>query len=86
MIIAVYLLLFNAAGFLLMHVDKQRARKKAWRISEFTLMAVAALGGSVGSLMGMYVFHHKTRKPKFFIGIPFFLILHIGLAIALFFQ
>lgn len=66
----VYLLLINAAGFLLMLLDKRKAIKKQWRIPEATLMTVAALGGSVGSLAGMYLFRHKTRHPKFTLGIP----------------
>ena len=50
----IYLLIVNAAGFLLMLVDKFKARKKLWRIPEATLMGVAAIGGSIGSLAGMY--------------------------------
>lgn len=69
----VYLLLINAAGFLSMLADKQRARKKKWRISEAALMAIAALGGSLGSLAGMYAFRHKTRRKKFTAGIPLLL-------------
>lgn len=72
--IALYLLLINAAGFLLMLIDKRKAKKRKWRIPEATLITVAALGGSVGSLAGMYLFHHKTRKPKFNVGIPAILI------------
>ena len=60
-----YLLLINAAGLVLMLADKIRARNGAWRISEMTLMLTAALGGSVGVHMGMYLFRHKTRHPKF---------------------
>lgn len=74
---AVYLLLINAAGFLLMLSDKRRAQKKRWRISEATLMTVAAVGGSLGCLLGMYAFRHKTRHPKFTVGIPLLLALHI---------
>lgn len=68
-----YLTIINAAGFLLMLVDKRRARKKLWRIPERTLMTVAALGGSLGSLLGMYLFRHKTRHRKFTVGIPLIL-------------
>lgn len=74
MIIAVYLLIINAAGFLLMLIDKRKAQKRKWRIPEATLLTAAALGGSLGSLAGMYLFHHKTRKPKFSVGIPAILI------------
>lgn len=77
----IYLLTINALGFLLMLADKHRARKNRWRISERTLMAVAALGGSVGSLMGMYTFHHKTRHRKFTLGVPALLALQLALGI-----
>ena len=65
-----YLLIINAAGFLLMLVDKWKAKKNRWRIRESTLLIVAALGGSVGSLLGMYIFRHKTLHLKFTVGIP----------------
>lgn len=74
-----YLLIINALGFLLMLVDKRKARKNLWRIPEATLMTCAALGGSIGSLMGMYTFRHKTRHPKFTVGIPVILAMQIGL-------
>lgn len=77
--LAIYLLLVNAAGFLLMHIDKQKAIRKKWRIPEATLMTVAALGGSIGALAGMYTFHHKTRHPKFYIGIPLILAVQLFL-------
>ena len=76
-----YLLLINAAGFLLMLVDKRKAQKKKWRIPEATLMGVAAIGGSIGSLIGMYTFRHKTKHPKFYIGIPVILAAQVFLAV-----
>lgn len=66
----IYLLLINAAGLVLMLADKIKARKGLWRIPERTLMLTAALGGSVGVHMGMYLFRHKTRHPKFTLGVP----------------
>lgn len=75
-----YLLIINALGFVIMLADKRRAQKKLWRIPESTLLTVAILGGSVGSLAGMRIFHHKTRKPKFYIGIPLILALQLALA------
>ena len=68
-----YLLIINAAGFLLMLVDKWKAKKNRWRIRESTLLLVAALGGSVGSLAGMYLFRHKTQHLKFTLGVPLIL-------------
>lgn len=75
-----YLLIINAFSLLLMHEDKRRARKKLWRIPESTLMATAVAGGSVGALLGMYAFRHKTRHRKFTLGIPAILILQITAA------
>ena len=80
-IILVYLIIINAAAFLLMLIDKQKAKRSAWRIPEATLMGVAALGGSIGAIAGMYVFRHKTRHVKFFLGLPAILIIQIGLVI-----
>jgi uncharacterized membrane protein YsdA (DUF1294 family) len=74
----IYLLIINAVGFLLMLVEKWKAKNKRWRIPEATLMGVAAIGGSIGSLLGMHIFHHKTKHPKFTLGIP--LILAVQLA------
>lgn len=75
-----YLLIINALGFLLMLVDKYKARNGLWRIPEATLMGVAALGGSIGSLAGMYLVRHKTQHPKFTVGIPALLIVQIVIA------
>ena len=75
-----YLLIINALGFLLMLVDKYKARNGLWRIPEATLMGIAALGGSIGSLAGMYLVRHKTQHPKFTVGIPAILIAQLALA------
>ena len=72
-----YLLIINAAGFLLMLIDKWKARKNRWRIPEATLMTVAALGGSIGALAGMYTVRHKTQHLKFTLGIPLILALQV---------
>ena len=80
-LVLIYLLIINAAGFLLMRIDKGKARKNRWRIPEATLMGIAAVGGSVGVLIGMYTFRHKTKHAKFYIGVPLLLILQIGLAV-----
>ena len=72
-LLSFYLLIINALGFLLMLVDKWKARKNRWRVRESTLLLVAALGGSVGSLAGMYLFRHKTQHLEFTLGIPLIL-------------
>ena len=66
----VYLTLINALAFALMLIDKVKAKKNLWRIPEATLFAVSLLGGSLGCLAGMYTARHKTKHPKFTIGIP----------------
>ena len=81
--IAIYLLLINALAFLLMLIDKIKAKKNLWRIPEKALILTAALGGSVGALTGMYLFRHKTKHLKFTIGIPVILALQIIGAICL---
>ncbi len=78
----IYLLIINVLGLLFMLADKRKAIRRAWRIPESTLMGIAAIGGSLGSLLGMYLFRHKTRHKKFTIGIPLFLILHLILQAA----
>lgn len=85
-LILLYLLLINAIAFLLMLVDKQKARKNLWRIPEATLLGIALLGGSIGALAGMYTFRHKTRHIKFTLGIPAILILQIVLGGFLLYQ
>ncbi len=72
----IYLLLINATGFLLMHLDKRRAKNNLWRISERALLAVAFCGGSAGSLLGMYSARHKTKHLKFRLLLPLFLLVH----------
>lgn len=76
----IYLLLINAAAFLLMLIDKQKARRGRWRISEATLLWSAALGGSIGALAGMYLFRHKTKHKKFTLGVPAILTAQIVIA------
>lgn len=80
-LLLIYLLIINAAGFLLMLVDKLKAKRNRWRIPERNLMLTAFLGGSVGCLLGMYLFRHKTLHPKFTMGIPLILALQIVTAI-----
>lgn len=82
-LILLYLLIVNAVSFLLMLVDKRKAQKKLWRIPESTLLLSAAMGGSIGSLWGMYKFRHKTKHLKFTLGVPAILILQIAAAFLL---
>lgn len=82
-LLCLYLLIINALGLLIMLADKEKAKKHLWRIPESTLLTVAALGGSIGCYAGMRLFHHKTRKPKFSVGIP--VIFAVQLLIAAYF-
>ena len=77
-LIFLYLLIVNAIGFVLMLGDKRMAQKKIWRIPEASLLAMAAIGGSIGSLIGMYTFRHKTKHMKFTLGIPAILALQVA--------
>lgn len=74
--LVIYLLIVNAAGLIFMLLDKIKAKCQAWRIPEATLLAIAALGGSIGCITGMYLFRHKTKHPKFTIGLPLLLIVN----------
>ena len=81
--IAVYLAVINLAGFISMGLDKNKARRNKWRIPEAALFLFAIFGGSIGCLLGMRTFHHKTQKPRFYIGIP--IILGVQVLILLYF-
>lgn len=73
----IYLTFVNIIAFIVYGVDKWKARKNRWRIPEKKLLFLAIIGGSVGALAGMYIFHHKTQHKKFTIGVPVILILQI---------
>ena len=83
-LIYLYLLIINVLGMALMLSDKQKARKNKWRIPEATLMTVAVLGGSLGVLLGMRLFRHKTLHLKFSLGVPLILVAQILLGIFLY--
>ena len=74
----------NLLAFALYGIDKAKAKRGAWRIPEATLLLVAFLGGSVGALLGMELFRHKTKHWKFKILVPLFLVMHIALAVYIF--
>ncbi len=74
-----YLVIVNIIGLVLMYIDKERAKRGAWRIKEATLFLVAAIGGSIGSILGMQLFRHKTKHMSFVIGMPAILIIQIVL-------
>ena len=82
-LIIIYLVSVNCISFVVMGVDKHKARKRAWRIPESTLFVLALIGGSVGSIAGMHLFRHKTRHWYFLYGMPAILLIQILIVVAL---
>lgn len=82
--IIIYLLIINIVTFLSMGIDKYKAKRGKWRIQEKTLLTLVVLGGGIGGIAGMYVFRHKTQKPRFFIGFPLIMIMQILIIIVIF--
>lgn len=82
-ILVVYVIVMNLLGFLVMGIDKYKAKKQAWRVPESTLFILAIIGGSLGSIVGMYAFRHKTRHWYFVYGLPFIFVLQIAIGILL---
>lgn len=79
--LAIYLVIANCVGFAAMGIDKSKAKRGAWRILEKTLFLLSIIGGSVGTWLGMYAFHHKTKHWYFVIGMPLILVGQIALVI-----
>ena len=83
-LILLYLITVNALAFVLMHIDKRRAKKNLWRIPEATLLGTAAIGGSIGCLLGMHTARHKTKHLKFTLWVPVILALQAVLSVVLY--
>lgn len=83
-VMIIYLIIINIFGFFIMGIDKHKAKMANRRIPENTLFMFTFLGGGVGTIAGMYVFHHKTKKLKFKIGMP--LILGLEILIYIYFR
>lgn len=73
----IYLIAINIVGFLVMGIDKAKAKAKAWRIPEKTLLTIAVLGGSIGVWLGMEAFRHKTKHKQFKYGVPLIFVIEI---------
>ena len=86
MLLTIYLLFANFLGLFAMYLDKERAKKRAFRIPESTLFTISLIGGSIGSLFGMYLFRHKTRHWTFVIGMPVILFLQVISILLLYFS
>lgn len=74
----IYLILVNVISFLTFFIDKRRSKNRAYRISESFLITISIIGGSLGSILGMKIFHHKTKKTKFSFGLPIIFLFNIG--------
>ncbi len=83
--VGIYLLVVNLWGFIQMFIDKKKAERNYWRISEFSLFIPAFLGGTPGCILGMRLFHHKTQKLKFVIGMPLILVIQVAAVLAVLF-
>jgi uncharacterized membrane protein YsdA (DUF1294 family) len=85
-VLLVYFAAVNITGLCLMGLDKYKAKKQAWRIPESTLFIMAIIGGSIGCILGMYAFRHKTRHWYFVYGMPAILLLQITLILAILYS
>jgi len=79
LIIAIYFICINVLGLMVMGIDKYKAKKKTFRIPEATLFTVAVFGGSLGTTLGMFLFHHKTRHWYFLYGMPLILLIQAAI-------
>ena len=79
----IYLLIINIIAFTMYGIDKWKAQRNQWRISEKMLLFLAVIGGSAGALAGMYIFHHKTFHKKFTIGVPLILVIQVMIFICI---
>ena len=82
----IYLTVINVVAFFMYGIDKRKAKKSKWRISEAALLMMAVLGGSIGAWLGMKVWHHKTLHKKFRYGIPLILIAQIVLVLLVLYR
>ena len=84
--ILLYAVIINIIGYIIMGLDKKKAKSGAWRISEDNLLLVALLGGSVGMYWGIKKYRHKTRHIKFSVGVPLIFLLQIAVILWLLYQ
>ena len=86
MVLVSYAVIINIVGFIIMRLDKMKAKSGAWRISEDNLLLIALLGGSVGIFIGIKICRHKTRHIKFTVGVPLIFLLQIAVLLWMFHQ
>lgn len=75
--VIIYVVVINIIAFLAMGLDKWKAKRNAWRIPEQTLISLVLLGGGIGGIAGMYLFRHKTKRARFYIGFPALFIVEV---------
>ena len=80
-LIPIYLIAMNVVTFFMYGIDKWKAKRSKWRISEATLLGLAVIGGSIGAWLGMRVWHHKTMHKKFQFGIPLIIVAQVAMII-----
>ena len=78
-LLLIYLVIMNVIGFIMMAVDKYKDKHHAWRINEKSFFLISLIGGSLGTIIGMYTFHHKTKHWYFVYGLPIILLGQVGL-------
>ena len=78
----IYLAVINIVAFFLYGIDKWKAKRNKWRVTEARLLWIAVAGGSIGALLGMKIWHHKTKHNKFRFGLPAILLLHLAAVLA----
>ena len=81
-----YLIIINITAFAAYAMDKGRSKRHMWRVPEATLLMLAALGGSAGAFIAMHFLHHKTKHPRFYLGVPVLLLIHIALCTYIFWK
>lgn len=85
-IVLIYLIIINLVSFIIMGVDKSRAKKGQWRIPESQFMTLAFIGGAIGSFLGMRTFRHKTKHIKFLVFVPIAIICNFATLYFLYFK
>ena len=80
-LIPIYLIAINVVTFFMYGIDKWKAKRSKWRISETTLLGMAVIGGSIGAWLGMRMWHHKTMHKKFQFGIPLIIVAQVAMII-----
>lgn len=85
-LLLIYFTAVNILGLFLMGLDKHKAKKHLWRIPESTLFIIAVIGGSIGCIIGMYAFRHKTRHWYFVFGLPVILLIQIGIVVGIMYS